>query len=156
MKYIAIYAAAIIAANLSVAAFGPMVTPINAFFLIGLDLALRDLLHTRLTKWQMLGLIVGTGLVSYAINPASGMIAIASVIAFVASSCVDWVVFIRVTGRWLTRSNTSNIAGAAVDSVLFPTIAFGSLMPEIVLTQFVAKTFGGFLWAYLLRNKVSA
>lgn len=156
MTYIAIYAAAIIAANLSVATFGPMVTPINAFFLIGLDLALRDFLHNRLTKWQMLGLIVGTGLVSYAINPASGMIAIASVIAFIVSSCVDWVVFIRVTGRWLTRSNTSNIAGAAVDSVLFPTIAFGSLMPEIVLTQFIAKVVGGFLWAYLLRNKVSA
>ena len=37
-----VYTLAMTAANLSVAAFGPSVTAINAFVLIGLDLALRD------------------------------------------------------------------------------------------------------------------
>ena len=37
---LAAYAAAMTIANLSVATFGPSVTPINAFVLIGLDLAL--------------------------------------------------------------------------------------------------------------------
>ena len=45
---IAIYIAAMTAANLSVAAFGPAITPVNAFVLIGLDLALRDYLHVRI------------------------------------------------------------------------------------------------------------
>ena len=54
---VAIYAAAMIGANLSVAAFGPVVTPINAFLLIGLDLALRDWLHVRLRPIQMGALI---------------------------------------------------------------------------------------------------
>jgi hypothetical protein len=35
------------------------------------------------------------------------------------------------------------VAGAAVDSLLFPTLAFGVLMPGIVLAQFVAKIAGG-------------
>jgi hypothetical protein len=41
------YVVAITAANLTVAAFGPAVTPINAFFLIGLDLSLRNWLALR-------------------------------------------------------------------------------------------------------------
>ena len=45
------YAAAMVLANLSVAVLGPWVSPINAFLLIGLDLALRDLLHVRLRMW---------------------------------------------------------------------------------------------------------
>jgi len=45
---ISIYASAMVLANLSVAAFGPSISPINAFILIGLDLALRDWLHVRL------------------------------------------------------------------------------------------------------------
>jgi hypothetical protein len=137
-------------ANLSVAAFGPSVSPINAFLLIGLDLALRDWLHVRLKAWQMLGLILATGLITFALNPAAGKIAIASACAFSAAALVDWATFLRLRGSWLRRSNGSNVAGAAVDSLLFPTIAFGALMPHIVAMQFVAKVAGGALWALLL------
>jgi queuosine precursor transporter len=69
---ILIYAAAMTLANLSVATWGPWVSPINAFFLIGLDLALRDWLHVRLKAWQMGALIASTGLLTYALNPAAG------------------------------------------------------------------------------------
>ena len=51
------YAFSMTAANLSVAAFGPLVTPLNAFLFIGLDLVLRDWLHVRLRFYQMAGLI---------------------------------------------------------------------------------------------------
>jgi hypothetical protein len=37
-----------------------------------------------------------------------------------------------------------------VDSLLFPTIAFGALMPHIVAMQFVAKVAGGAVWTWLL------
>jgi hypothetical protein len=43
-------------------------------------------------------------------------------------------------------------AGAAVDSVLFPTIAFGVLMPEIVILQFAAKVIGGGFWSYIFKK----
>lgn len=148
------YAVAMIAANLLVATFGPSVTAINAFLLIGLDLTLRDWLHFRLKTWQMGGLIIGTGLITYALNPTSGMIAVASAVSFLAASIVDWSIFVKTTGSWIKRANVSNTAGAAVDSLLFPTIAFGALMPEIVALQFVAKVSGGAVWSYVLEKKL--
>lgn len=147
---IAIYAAAMTAANLIVAAFGPWVSPINAFVLIGLDLALRDWLHVRLKVWQMGALIAATGALTYVLNPAAGMIAIASAAAFTSAAVVDWSVFAKLRGSWLFRANGSNVAGAAVDSLIFPTIAFGALMPHIVLMQFAAKVAGGALWAWVI------
>jgi uncharacterized PurR-regulated membrane protein YhhQ (DUF165 family) len=149
---VAAYAAAIVAANLSVAAFGPAISPVNAFLFIGFDLALRDWLHIRLKAWQMLTLIVAAGALSYGLNPAAGIIAVASTTAFVAAAVVDWGVFAAVKGSWLKRSNTSNVAAAAVDSLVFPTLAFGALMPHIVAMQFVAKVLGGALWTWALNN----
>jgi len=149
---IVIYATAMILANLSVAHWGPVVSPINAFVLIGLDLALRDWLHFRLKVWQMLALIAGTGALTYMLNPAAGMIAIASSVAFTAAALVDWATFLKLRGSWLYRSNGSNVAGAAVDSLLFPTLAFGALMPGIVLAQFVAKVAGGAVWSFAIHR----
>jgi len=152
---IAVYAAAMTLANLSVAAFGPSVTAINAFVLIGLDLALRDWLHVRLKVWQMGALIAATGALTFVLNPAAGQIAVASACAFTAAALVDWATFIKLRGSWLFRANGSNVAGAAVDSLVFPTIAFGALMPHIVAMQFVAKVAGGALWAWLIARKTA-
>ena len=150
---ILIYAAAMVLANLSVAQWGPVVSPINAFVLIGLDLALRDWLHVRLRMWQMGALIACTGLATYVLNPTAGAIAVASAVAFTAAALVDWAVFIRLPGSWLRRANGSNVAGAAVDSLIFPTLAFGALMPHIVAMQFIAKVAGGAVWAWLLSRR---
>lgn len=147
------YALAMTCANLTVAAFGPWVSPINAFFLIGLDLTLRDHLHVRLKPWQMLGLIAATGLLTLALNPAAGKIAVASAVAFTAAALVDWAAFAGLRYRpWLLRVNGSNAAGALVDSLVFPTLAFGAFMPHIVALQFVAKVTGGAAWAFALRR----
>ena len=151
---IVIYAVAMTCANLSIAAFGPWVSPINAFFLIGLDLALRDWLHVRLRVWQMGALIGATGLLTYILNPAAQTIAIASAVSFAAAALADWLTFSRLTGTWLRRSMGSNVVGAAVDSLIFPTLAFGALMPAIVLMQFAAKAAGGAMWAALMNRFV--
>jgi uncharacterized PurR-regulated membrane protein YhhQ (DUF165 family) len=148
------YAVAMVAANLLVATFGPAISPINAFLLIGLDLTLRDWLHVRLKTWQMGGLILGTGALTYLLNPAAGMIAVASAVSFLVAALMDWAIFVKTTGSWIKRANVSNTAGAAVDSLLFPTIAFGALMPEIVALQFVAKVSGGAVWSYVLEKKL--
>ena len=150
---IAVYAIAMTLANLSIATFGPWVSPINAFVLIGLDLALRDWLHVRLKLWQMGALIASTGVLTFALNPTAGQIAIASAVAFTAAALVDWGTFARLRGSWMLRANGSNVAGAAVDSLIFPTIAFGVLMPHIVAMQFVAKIAGGAIWTWLLNRK---
>jgi uncharacterized PurR-regulated membrane protein YhhQ (DUF165 family) len=148
---ITVYAIAMTIANLLVVAFGPSITPINAFVLIGLDLALRDWLHVKLSAKKMFGLIIVTGAITYALNPAAGQIAIASAVSFTAAAFIDWGVFQRLSKKsWIVRSNASNIAGAAVDSLIFPTIAFGVLMPHIVAMQFIAKVAGGAVWSFAI------
>jgi hypothetical protein len=64
---ILIYAVSMTLANLTVAAFGPVVTPVNGFVMIGLDLTLRDWLHVRLRPWQLGILIVVAGILTYAL-----------------------------------------------------------------------------------------
>ncbi len=154
-----IYAAAMTLANLSIAAFGPWVSPINAFVLIGLDLSLRDWLHVRLKAWQMLALIAASGALTYALNPSAQHIVIASAVAFTLAALVDWQAFSHLGGSWLRRSLGSNVAGAAVDTVVFSALAFVLLSPspkplevvaQIAALQFVAKVAGGGLWAWLL------
>lgn len=144
------YVVSITIANLLVVQFGPAVTPINAFVLIGLDLTLRDWLHVRIRPWQMGTLIVMASAVTWWLNPAAQTIAIASAVSFGIAALADWLVFAKTGGSWHARSFKSNLAGAAVDSVLFPTLAFGALLPVIVLSQFAAKVGGGVVWAFIL------
>ena len=107
-------------------------------------------------QWQMGALIAATGALTFALNPAAGHIAVASAVAFTAAALVDWSVFVRLPGSWLQRANGSNVAGAAVDSLIFPTLAFGVLMPHIVTLQFIAKVAGGAIWAWLLNRKIQS
>lgn len=148
-----VYILSICLANLSVHKFGPAVTPINAFLLIGLDFVIRDKLHEKIGVIRMLALVAVAGIVSFYINPASNMIAVASVCAFSAASLTDATVYQALIRKpWLVKSNGSNVASSAVDSLTFPIIAFGAFMPLVVLGQFAAKVFGGAVWSWLLRG----
>jgi hypothetical protein len=150
-----LYLAAIITANLSVATFGSDAVIINAFLLIGLDLTARDRLHEMWHRkgliWKMGALIATGSILSYLLNAGAGQIALASFLAFAGATLVDTLVFSRMhRRRWLVRSNVSNVASAAVDSLIFPVIAFGAFLPWIILGQFLAKVAGGFLWSLVL------
>lgn len=151
----AVYAMAMTLANLSIAEFGRVAIPINAFLLIGLDLALRDWLHVRIKAWQMAALIAFSGALTFALNPAAGHIAIASACAFMAAALADWAVFARMRGSWMARANGSNVAGALVDSIVFPAMAFGGLDPLIVAQMFAAKVAGGAMWAWALQRRLT-
>lgn len=147
-----IYVAAICAANMSANHFGPAITPVNSFLLIGLDFVVRDRLHERVGIVKMFLLIAVAGAISVAIDPSVGVIPAASVISFIVSSVVDTMVYQALIRKaWAVKSNGSNIAGAAVDSLVFPAIAFGAFMPAVVLGQFFAKVIGGLMWSYFLR-----
>lgn len=148
-----IYVMAICAANFSVYVFGPSVTPVNAFLFIGLDFVIRDKLHERIGILRMFCLIAIAGVISFAVNPATDMIAVASVAAFALAATADATVYqVLIKKPWLVKSNGSNIASSAVDSVIFPLIAFGAFLPWVVAGQFIAKVFGGAIWSWLLRG----
>jgi len=155
--YSFIFVLALVIANLLVAWLGPWFSIVNAFVLIGLDLSIRDKLHE---SWKndklaikMGALILISSLVSYLLNPATGMIAVASLLAFALSMAADTITYHFLHNRsWFVKSNGSNVAGAAVDSLVFPTIAFGGLMMDIVLMQFLAKVLGGLVWTYFIKR----
>lgn len=145
------YTFAMTLANLLVFTFGPAISPVNAFLLIGFDLTMRDRLQMTLSPLQMAALILASSVITFVLAPAAERIALASAVAFGAAALVDWTVFTsKWSGKtWLRRANTSNAFGAAVDSLIFPTLAFGSLMPHIVAAQFAAKIAGGAIWAWV-------
>lgn len=149
-----IYIAAICAANLSAATFGIWVTPLNAFFLIGLELVLRDILHHRLTKTQMVLVALIAGVLSFLINIDAKNIAVASFLAVVVSCFVDYIVYSKTTGSWAKRSNTSNITSGFTDSLIFPIVAFGMFIPSVFLFQWAAKVFGGIVWVKIFSKRI--
>lgn len=155
MIYVGLYLMAIVAANLSIAWFGPGVSIANAFLFIGLDLTVRDKLHDawngKSLTWKMLGLIASGSLLSWLLNRDAGPIALASFVAFMLANVADSLMYQVLGGRAkLIKVNGSNVVSAAVDSLVFPTLAFGSLLWPIVVGQFVAKVSGGFVWSVLL------
>jgi uncharacterized PurR-regulated membrane protein YhhQ (DUF165 family) len=153
---VVLYLGAIVAANLLVARFGPGVSVVNAFLFIGFDLTCRDALHERWHRrhlaMKMATLIAAGGLVSWFLNRDAGRIALASVVAFTLAALTDWVVyrFVRTRLARQARMNVSNLFSAAVDSVAFPTLAFGVLLPAVVVGQYLAKVGGGALWAWIV------
>jgi hypothetical protein len=161
-SYVVLYLTAIVAANLTVAWFGPKVTIVNAFLFIGLDLTARDRLHDawhgRRLWPKMAALIAAGSLLSWLLNRDAGQIALASFVAFGCAGVVDALVYHLLGGypRWM-RINGSNVPSALVDSLVFPTLAFGGFLPLITLGQFAAKVTGGFVWSVALtlpRRKV--
>lgn len=158
MILIALYIVAMVAANLLVWKFGPWFSPINAFFLIGLDLTLRDKIHDRFNGSYLVmgGVVLAASLITYGLNPAADKIAIASAVSFGVAAAVDWAVYGAMRKHpFLLRANGSNVVGAGVDSLLFPTIAFGGFLPHIVALQFAAKVAGGALWSLILKPKAA-
>ena len=155
MGYVALYLVAIVAANLTVAMWGPSMTIVNAFLFIGLDLTSRDKLHDAWhgngLVWKMGALIAAGSVLSWLLNQNAAQIALASFVAFACAAVVDTVAYHLLRHRvWWQRVNGSNVVSAAVDSLVFPSIAFGAFLPVIVLGQFAAKVLGGALWSVVL------
>jgi len=158
---ITLYLVAIVAANLTIARFGPSATMITSFLFIGLDITTRDRLHEiwrGKNLWlRMAALIASGSLLSWLLNARAGSIAVASFAAFAASGAADALVYHALRKRpWIWKANGSNVVSAAVDSLVFPTLAFGAILPWIVAGQFVAKVAGGAVWALLLGSKRKA
>lgn len=163
---VALYLAAIVAANLALAAFGPAVAILNALVLVAFDLATRDRLHRawegRLLWLRMLALIAAGGVLSWALAatltaaPADVVARIAtwSPLAFVAAGAADALVFhLAARWSWMARANASNVAGAVVDSLVF---GLGVGLPAgVIVAQIVVKVIGGVFWSSVLRPRVA-
>ncbi len=153
---VVVYLVAIVAANLLVTRFGARAVFLVAFVFIGLDLSLRDALHEAWRRHRLLpkmaSLIACGSVISWLLNRDAAQVALASFLAFAAASTVDAVSFHLLRDRhYLVKVNGSNLFGALVDSIVFPTVAFGGFAAWVTLGQFAAKVGGGFVWSLLLR-----
>lgn len=151
-----LYLAFVVAANLIVADQGPQSVLYVSFFLVGPVLTTRDFLHeawggTRASMWVKMGLLIAAGsAISYIASPNAGDVALASCLAFAAAGALDTIIYAALEGADLsTRVNVSNIFSAAVDSLIFPTIAFHDVIFRISFEQWVAKIAGGAVWLVL-------
>lgn len=156
MIYVIMYLAAIVAANVSVSLFGPGVTVVNAFLFVGFNLTARDHLHDAWNGRNLrrnMTLLILSGAVLSALFGA-GRIAAASFVAFAISEAVDAVVYQRLGNRVkLVQVNGSNVFSAAVDSAVFPALAFGwPLLWMVMAGQFVAKVGGGAVWSLVIHK----
>lgn len=151
---VAIYLAAIVAANLTLTHWGPSAIIPNAFFLIGLDLITRDRLAdfwgTR--RWvKMLLLIAAGGALSYWLNADAAKIALASTVAFAAAELAEAILYhVLRKQRWTERAPKAALVGAAVDSIVFPTLAFGGFVFATSFAQFAAKLAGAVVWTWVI------
>ena len=151
---------AIVAANLSIAHWGPQAALYNGFLFLGLDLSTRDALHDmwrgRLIR-NMGALIAVGGALSWVLarlltDPVLNVerIALASLVAFTCAAMADTLVYHRLRDHtWYVRANQSNLVSAAVDSVLFLTIA-GIWSFQLGFGLWCAKVAGGVSWSFLL------
>lgn len=104
----------------------PGVTAPSGVLMVGFALVLRDVVHRDLGAYWALTAIVAGSLLSAAFSPAP--LLIASTAAFLLSEIADFAVFAPLRRRgFFVAAFLSSIAGLVVDSIVFLTLAFGSL-----------------------------
>ena len=132
------YLVAVVGANLIVKHYGASSTPYVAFFLVAAALIFRDQFADMVGYQRVLIQLA--------------LIAKASVIAFTASEIIEGGLYIAWHKRpWMDRAPGSAAVAAAVDSVLFISIAFGFTF-SIAFAQWVAKVAGAWLWARVIQE----
>jgi uncharacterized PurR-regulated membrane protein YhhQ (DUF165 family) len=109
---------------------------------IGAALVLRDLVQRRLGLiWSFAAIAVGAALSAFLAAPA---LVLASTAAFALSETADLVVYTPLQRRGLVLAATaSSLVGLVIDSIVFLTLAFGSL--DLLAGQVLGK-----LWMVLL------
>jgi len=121
----------VVASNWLTARYGLVLDLVTAgTFTAGLVLLVRDWVHeTAGVRWVFVAIAAGAAL-SFVM--ASPRLALASAVAFTLAELADLAVYapLRESGRKRAAA-VSNIAGAAVDSLLFLTLAGFPLWPAV-------------------------
>ena len=128
---------------------GPCLIPVapglmapSGVLTVGFALVLRDLVQRFLGRaWGLIAVLLGTAVSALVAGPS---LVLASGVAFLLSEFADFAVYTPLQRHRLTLAvAASSIVGLLVDSVVFLTLAFGSL-------DFLAGQVVGKLWAVLI------
>lgn len=141
---------------------GPCLIPVwpgvwspSAVMLAGLALVLRDAVQNLLgNRWTIVSILAGAALSALLSQPA---VVIGSTAAFLFSELADFAVYTPMRHRLpSTAVIVSGLVGSVVDSMIFLTLAFGSLdyLFGQVLGKFWMSLLGGaVLWAWRQRSR---
>ena len=126
---------------------GPCLIPVGFGFMapsgvlvIGLALALRDAVHEAFGRAWVAGLIAAGAGLSLLFSPPA--LALASAAAFLLSELADMAVYDRLRARDMALAVLlSGMVGAALDSLLFSALAFGTVAwaPGLILAKLYAS-----------------
>lgn len=112
---------------------GPCLIPLgfgikapSGVLMIGVALVLRDLVQRRLGVWAGFGAVLAGAMLSAFLAPPA--LVLASGAAFLLSEGADMLVFTPLQRKGLVKAAFfSSLVGLVVDSLVFLTLAFGSL-----------------------------
>lgn len=139
-------------ANVLVSMFGVWVTPLNSLFIIAADMVMRDRIQYDSGFMVAMFACLMAGTATVLISPGSEMIAIASFSSVVLAGSGSAIVFHFKSGGFYSKALPANICAAAIDSVAFPVIAFGSVMYDVSIAQFAAKTAGATAIIWIMKR----
>jgi hypothetical protein len=159
LLYLILFIATIFGANWAIETYGlvpvgpDLIAPAGVYF-AGLAFTFRDLAQDRVGRlWIVAAIVVGaliSGLVSTKFAMASG-------VAFLVSELLDFAVYTPLRRRnWIGAVVASNVVGLVADSIVFLTLAFGSLqyLPgQVVGKMWMTLLAAGVLW--LLRRRLA-
>ena len=114
----------------------PCIMSPSAVLFAGLALILRDAVQSLLGKrWTLVAIAAGAALSGVLSEPA---IILGSTCAFLFSELADFAVYTPLRERHLTLAIVlSGLVGSIVDSVIFLSLAFGSL--DFIVGQVIGK-----------------
>lgn len=137
-----LYAAIVVAANMTATLFLPIPLPIKismGTLLFGLVFPIRDRVHLYGYRWAWYTVIFAA-VVNLVLAGAGGVpfrVVIASFLAILISEGTDTEIFQRSSLSWLGKVYASNAVSIPLDSVLFVSIAFAGVLPTDVAIQLV-------------------
>ena len=129
-----LFVATVLGANWSISQFG--IVPIGfgtsapaGVYFAGIAFTLRDLLHNQpgsSRPWIISAIMAGAFL--SALVADAQRLALASATAFFLAEMADWAVYSPLRRKgWIVAVAASNSIGLLVDSIIFLSLAFGSL-----------------------------
>ena len=139
------FVATVYAANWAITEFGypsigfGLTAPAGVYF-AGIAFTLRDLLHVKGNRFWIISAIIVGALLSGILESDAQRIALGSGLAFLLSETADWLVYSPISKKnWLIGVLGSIRVGLVLDSVIFLSVAFGSL--EYIEGQIVGKAY---------------
>ena len=141
---VVVYLAVLVAANIAVYLTGQAALLLTGLVLVPFDFAVRVRLQEAWAGrglWlRLFALMIGGGILTVVTLPNAHQVALASVTAFACGSILGAVAYAAIARRRVTWARAVSLATmAAVDSIVFPLLAFDQVSIWLMIGQFAMK-----------------